>query len=68
MLIKGSSQQSWTSDRKGKGGGPLYSGQGPLITGRLVNDATPAMDSDNLIQFSLPSKIRQSYLFIKRLY
>ena len=40
--VKGSSQQSCTSFPKVKGGGPLFSGQGPLITGGLVNDTTPA--------------------------
>ena len=40
--VKGSSQQSSTSFPKVKGGGPLFSGPGPLITGGLVNDTTPA--------------------------
>ena len=31
-----------TSGPKGKGGGLLFSGPGPLITGGLVNDTTPA--------------------------
>ena len=31
--VKGSSQQSSTSFPKVKGGGPLFSGLGPLITG-----------------------------------
>ena len=39
--VKGSSQQSSTSFPKVKGGGPLFSGLGPLITGGLVNDTTP---------------------------
>ena len=39
--VKGSSQQSSTSFPKVKGGGPLFSGPGPLITGGLVNDTTP---------------------------
>ena len=39
--IKGCSQQSSTSFPKVKGGGPLFSGWGPLITGGLVNDTTP---------------------------
>ena len=40
--VKGSSQQSSTSFPGVKGGGPLFSGRGPLITGGLVNDTTPA--------------------------
>ena len=40
--VKGSSQQSSTFGPKVKGGGPLFSGQGPLIMGGLVNDTTPA--------------------------
>ena len=36
--VKGSSQQSFTSIPKVKGGGPLFSGPGPLIIGGLVND------------------------------
>ena len=39
--VNGSTQQSSTSFPKVKGGGPLFSGQGPLITGGLVNDTTP---------------------------
>ena len=39
--VKGSSQQSSTSFPNVKGGGPLFSGWGPLITGGLVNDTTP---------------------------
>ena len=39
--VKGSSQQSSTSFPKVKGGGPLFSGQGPLIIGGLVNNTTP---------------------------
>ena len=39
--VKGSSQQSSTSFSKVKGGDPLFSGLGPLITGGLVNDTTP---------------------------
>ena len=39
--LKDSSQQSSTSFPKVKGGGPLFSGPGPLITGGLVNDTTP---------------------------
>ena len=31
--VKGSSQQSWTSGPKVKGGVPLFSGMGPLIMG-----------------------------------
>ena len=38
--VKGNSQQSSTSFPKVKGGGPLLSGRGPLITGGLVNDTT----------------------------
>ena len=38
--VKGSSQQSSTSFPKVKGGGPLFSGLDPLITGGLVNDTT----------------------------
>ena len=41
--VKGSSQQSSTSFPKVKGGGPLFSGRGPLITGGLVKDTTPAL-------------------------
>ena len=41
--VKGSSQQSSTSFPKVKGGGPLFSGPGPLITGGLVNDTTPIL-------------------------
>ena len=33
LNFKGSSQQSSTSSPKVKGGGPLFSGQGPLIMG-----------------------------------
>ena len=39
--VKGSSQQSSTSFPKVKGGGSLFSGLGPLITGGLVNDTAP---------------------------
>ena len=39
--LKGSSQQSSISFPKVKGGGPLFSGPGPLITGGLVNNTTP---------------------------
>ena len=39
--VKGNSQQTSTSFSKVKGGGPLFSGPGPLITGGLVNDTTP---------------------------
>ena len=39
--VKGSSQQSSTYFLKVKGGGPLFSGPGPLIAGGLVNDTTP---------------------------
>ena len=38
--VKGSSQQSSTSFPKVKGGGPLFSGLSPLITGGLVSDTT----------------------------
>ena len=41
--VKGSSQQSSTSFPKVKGGGPLFSGPGLLITGGLVNDTTPVI-------------------------
>ena len=41
--VKGSSQQSSTSDPKVKGGGPLFSGRGPLIKGRLVSDTAPVL-------------------------
>ena len=41
--VKGSSQQSSTSFPKVKGGGPLFSGLGPLIIGGLVNDTTLAL-------------------------
>ena len=41
--VKGSSQQSSTSFPKVKGGGPLFSGPGLLITGELVNDTTPTL-------------------------
>ena len=46
LSVKGSSQQSWTSHPKLKGGGALFSGPGPLIMGRggLVQDTTPAFD------------------------
>ena len=40
--VKGGRQQSFTSFPKVKGVGPLFSGPGPLITGGLVNDTTPA--------------------------
>ena len=39
--VKGSSQQGSTSGPKVKGGGPLFSGQGQLIMGGLVNDTIP---------------------------
>ena len=39
--VKGISQQSSNSFPGVKGGGPLFSGRGPLITGGLVNDTTP---------------------------
>ena len=39
--VEGSSQQRSTSLPKVKGGGPLFSGPGPLITGGLVNNTTP---------------------------
>ena len=45
--VKGSSQQSSTSFPKVKGRSPLFSGQGPLITGGLVNDTTPALVPDH---------------------
>ena len=38
--VKGSSQQSSTSFPWVKGGGLLFSGWDPLITGGLVNDTT----------------------------
>ena len=41
--VKGSSQQSSTSFPKVKGGGPLFSGQVPLITGGMLNDTTPRL-------------------------
>ena len=45
--VKGSSQQSSTSFPQVKGGGPLFSGLGPLITGGvLVNDTTPVCFKD----------------------
>ena len=50
--IKGSSQQSSTSFPKVKGGGPLFSGPGPLITGGLVNDTTPAHKSFDAFEFN----------------
>ena len=43
--VKGSSQQSSISFPKVKEGGPLFSGPGPLITGGLVNDTTPGLES-----------------------
>ena len=46
--VKGSSQQSSTSFPKVKGGGPLFSGPGPLITGGLVNDTTPVIYTHKL--------------------
>ena len=58
--VKGSSQQSSTSFPKVKGGGPLFSGWGPLITGGLVNDTTPEMSNlynktiHSLIYLTLP--------------
>ena len=39
--VKGSSQQSSTCFLKVKGGGPLFSGWGPLITVGLVDNTTP---------------------------
>ena len=43
LSVKGSSQQSWTSGPQLLGGGPLFSGLGPLIMGGwLVNDSIPA--------------------------
>ena len=45
---KGSSQQSSTSFPKVKGGGLFFSGPGPLITGGLVNDTTPAWQPSKL--------------------
>ena len=33
LSVKGSSQQSWTSGPQLLGGGPLFSGLGPLIMG-----------------------------------
>ena len=43
--VKGSCQQSFTSFPKVKGGGPLFSGWGPLIMGGLVNNTTPVPGS-----------------------
>ena len=43
--VKGSNKQSFTSFPRVKGGGPLFSGRGPLITGGLVNDTTPVLTS-----------------------
>ena len=40
---KGSSQQSSTFGPKVKGGGPLFSGEGPLIMVGVVNDTTPVI-------------------------
>ena len=42
--VKGSSQQRSTSLPKVKGGGPLFSGLGPVIRGGLVNDTTPGQN------------------------
>ena len=53
--VKGSSQQSSTSDPKVKGGGPLFSGPGPLIMGALVNDTTSARTKSE--QFTVSSLV-----------
>ena len=43
LSVKGSSQQSSTSGPQLLGGGPLFSGLGPLIMWGLVNNTTPAI-------------------------
>ena len=48
--VKGSSQQSSTSFLKVKGGGPLFSGLGPLITRGLVNNTTQEHMPDQLVR------------------
>ena len=61
--VKGSNQQSSTSFPNVKGGGPLFSGPGPLITGGLVNDTTPAMGT--LLQNNITeSKTSFHFLFL----
>ena len=49
--VKGSIQQSGTSGSKVNGGGPLFSGRGPLITRGLVNDTTPGCHSCHICQY-----------------
>ena len=41
LTVKGSSQQSWTSDPNVKGGCRLFSGLGPLIIGEMINNTRP---------------------------
>ena len=48
--------------------GPIILWPGPTYYRRVDKDTTPAMGSDNLIHFSLPSEMRQSYLFTKKFY
>ena len=58
--VKGSSQQSSISFPKVKGGGPLFSGLGPLVTGGLVNDTTPV--ADPLGYFAITHKSDNRYV------
>ena len=48
LSVKGSSQLSWTSGPKLKGGGSLFSGLSPLIMGGLVNDTTPVSNMSQI--------------------
>ena len=44
--VTSNSQQSSSSFPKVKGGGPLFSGWGRLITGELVNNTSPGPIND----------------------
>ena len=62
MSAEGSSVKSSTSFPKVKGGGPLFSGPGPLITGGLVNDTSPAVLYSVHYDFSSATRVAMAAL------
>ena len=65
--VNGSSQQSSTSFPGVKGGGPLFSGRGLLITGGLVNDTTPVNHKNETSKISFqPIRKTLTLKFIHR--
>ena len=76
LSVNGSSQQSWTSGPQLLGGGPLFSGPGPLIMSGLVNDTTPGMESysSTVVESVLKTMIKQVincetlYFILRRVY